>query len=131
MKALSSILSTLGLVLTLILASGAAHAQSEQFPVIRGETRDVNLGTIPLGQPVEFYFDFENTGNAPLLIQHARGTRRDLKITFFDQFVVPGSFGYIEGVVQTHRPGFGNSSIVIYSNSPYQTQYVDVRWVPE
>jgi len=131
MKALSSILSTLGLVLTLILASGAAHAQSGEFPIISDKTRGVNLGTIPLGQPVEFLFEFENTGNAPLLIQHARGSRRDLKITLFDQFVVPGSFGYIDGVVQTHRPGFGLSRIVIYSNTPYQTQYVDVRWVAE
>ncbi|MFY0623941.1 MAG: DUF1573 domain-containing protein [Pelagimonas sp.] len=129
MKALSSILSTLGLVLTFLCATGVALAQS-QGSVLKMETYRINLGEIPIGQPVEFYFDYQVEGASPILIQHVKSNRREVNIAHYTKRPsVPGDYGLVSGTVTARHAGYGNAVIFVFSNDAQSPRLaLEVKW---
>lgn len=129
MKALASILTTLNLVLTLLCSTGAAQAQN-RGSVLNLKTYQINLGEIPVGQPVEFYFDYQVEGDSPIVIQHVRANKREIKLApYSERPTVPGDYGFVSGTVTARHAGYVNAGIFVFSNDASNPRLIlEVRW---
>lgn len=98
--------------ISLLFGAEIASAEAQLTP----QTPWIDMGAIPVGQPTTFYVDFENTGDQPLVIEHARGSVHDMKIQHYEQVIFPGSYSTIEGTVLVRGPFSKKAYVTLYTS---------------
>ena len=93
------------------------------LPTMQFETMDHDFGTITEGQKVSYTYKFKNTGEAPLIIQEAKGS---CGCTASDWTKVPipvGGEGYVKAEFDSNgKPNVQNKTVTVTANTwPKQT----------
>ena len=93
------------------------------LPMIQFENTDHDFGTIVEGQKVSHTYKFKNTGDAPLIIQEAKGS---CGCTASDWTKVPipvGGEGYVKAEFDSNgKPNVQNKTVTVTANTwPKQT----------
>ncbi|MFT6246013.1 MAG: hypothetical protein ACJA0U_001775 [Salibacteraceae bacterium] len=76
-----------------------------------------NYGTIGTGSDGTCTFEFENTGNTPLMISSATGSDGSTVPSWPKEPISPGATSKITVTYDTKRPGPINKSVTITSNA--------------
>lgn len=111
------------LIVVLLLVGRAALAQENgtettDGPVITFEETEFNFGDIHQGDKVTHVFDFENTGNAPLVITNVQTTCGCTATNWEREPIKPGSKSTITvNFNSAHKMGRQNKVISVISNS--------------
>jgi hypothetical protein len=86
-----------------------------------------NFGVIPEGNPVEWDFEFKNTGKEAIMIKEAHGSCGCTIPTYPKEPITPGSTGKIHVVYNTKgRPGVFNKEVIITSNARQQPMVLHI-----
>lgn len=112
------------LVLAFLLTSVAVYAQQEKEsqstsgPVIAFVEDRFEFGDIKQGDKVEHTFEFENSGNEPLIISNVLTTCGCTVPEWPKEPIPPGATGKIDVVFNsTNKSGVQNKVITILSNA--------------
>ena len=112
------------LVLAFLLANVAVQAQQKKEnqstggPVLAFAEDRYEFGDIKQGDKVEHTFDFENTGNEPLIISNVLTTCGCTVPKWPREPIAPGGTGKIEVVFNsTNKSGVQNKVVTILSNA--------------
>lgn len=108
------------LVLAMVVGAGFAMAQEKavEWPVITFEESSKDFGDITQGDKVENVFEFENTGNAPLIISNVAATCGCTVPSWPKEPIAPGKKGEIKvSFNSAGKMGKQNSVVRIYSNA--------------
>lgn len=122
MKKLFSLLTLMTLVAGLSFAQGDAPAATDaapaavEGPVMTFESIEVNYGTIEQNSDPYRFFAFTNTGNEPLVIQHAKGSCGCTVPTYPKEPILPGETGEIKVRYDTKRLGNFTKTVTLTTN---------------
>ncbi len=109
------------LIVALFFISSVAMAQEEANvpgPVITFEEGEFGFGDITQGDKVEHVFNFENTGDSPLLITNVQTTCGCTATNWDREPILPGSKSSIKvSFNSAGKMGRNNKVITIISNS--------------
>jgi hypothetical protein len=103
-------ISAIGFAQTTPVQEKAPKATTEQAenvpgPEVTFEAELVDYGTIQQGADPYRYFNFTNTGDAPLVITHAKGSCGCTVPTYPKDPILPGETGQIKVRYDTNRVG--------------------------
>ena len=84
---------------------------------IEFEAMEINYGTIENGSNGVRVFKFKNTGDAPLIIESAKGSCGCTVPTYSREPVAPGETGEIEVRYDTKRTGSFTKSVTLNTNA--------------
>jgi len=93
-------------------ATAITFAQNIEF-----ETLEINYGSIVKGANGVREFKFKNTGNAPLIIQHAQGSCGCTVPDYPREPIMPGESKVIRVSYDTQRVGDFTKTVALTSNS--------------
>ncbi len=109
------------LILAILITSSlyVKNTQAQGTAQVKFEQMDHNFGVIKEeGGPANFNFKFNNTGNAPLVIQHVEASCGCTTPEWSKEPILPGKGGFIKvSYNPEQRPGVFNKSITVTSNS--------------
>lgn len=88
-----------------VTATAEKQAENVPGPEITFEAELVDYGTIKQGSDPYRYFNFSNTGDAPLVITHAKGSCGCTVPTYPKDPILPGETGQIKVRYDTNRVG--------------------------
>src|SRR5690606_12462611 len=93
------------------------------LPKFQFATIDHDFGTVSEGQVVEYTYKFENTGDAPLIIQNAQGSCGCTASDWTKTPVPVGGTGFVTAKFDTNgRPNIQNKTVTVTANTyPKQT----------
>lgn len=104
------------LTLLLILAPTAAPAAPDGGPAAAVVEPVIDVGEVPVGEPVEAEFQIRNDGDQPLEISHVRPSC-GCTVAEFDEVIAPGATGSVRARVDTENlVGPNAKSITVYTN---------------
>ncbi len=88
------------------------------LPKINFEKIDHDFGTIPEGQVVEHTYKFQNTGEAPLIIQSAQGSCGCTASDWTKTPIPVGGTGFVTAKFDTNgRPNIQNKTVTVTANT--------------
>jgi hypothetical protein len=93
------------------------------LPVIQFETTDHDFGTITEGQKVTYTYKFKNTGDAPLIVQEAKGSCGCTASDWTKAPIPVGGEGYVKAEFDSNgKPNIQNKTVTVTANTwPKQT----------
>ena len=93
------------------------------LPVFQFETTDHDFGTITEGQKVTYTYKFKNTGDAPLIVQEAKGSCGCTASDWSKMPIPPGGEGYVKAEFDSNgKPNVQNKTVTVTANTwPKQT----------
>ncbi len=87
-------------------------------PVIVFETTDHDFGTITEGQKVSYTYKFKNSGDAPLIIQEAKGSCGCTASDWTKAPIPPGGTGYVKAEFDSNgKPNVQNKTVTVTANT--------------
>ncbi|HMQ49136.1 MAG TPA: DUF1573 domain-containing protein [Saprospiraceae bacterium] len=121
MKQLFSVLVAMTLALTFAIGqngviSATQEKASQDGPQITFQTETVDYGVIEQGSEPFRVFAFTNTGNAPLIISHAKGSCGCTVPTYPTDPIAPGESGEIKVRYDTNRVGKFTKRVTLTTN---------------
>ncbi|MCX6229164.1 MAG: DUF1573 domain-containing protein [Bacteroidia bacterium] len=109
------------LVIAILITSSlfVKNSQAQGTAQLKFEQMDHNFGVIKEeGGPANFNFQFTNTGNVPLIIQHVEASCGCTTPEWSKEPILPGKGGFINvSYNPEQRPGVFNKSITVTSNA--------------
>lgn len=93
------------------------------LPVMEFATLEHDFGTINEGDVVEYTYKFKNTGEAPLIIQHAQGSCGCTVPDWTKEPIPVGGEGYVKAKFDSKgKPNIQNKTVTVTANTwPKQT----------
>lgn len=93
------------------------------LPVMEFETTDHDFGTITEGQKVVYTYKFKNTGDAPLIVQEAKGSCGCTASDWSKAPIPVGGEGYVKAEFDSNgKPNIQNKTVTVTANTwPKQT----------
>jgi hypothetical protein len=93
------------------------------LPVMEFETTDHDFGTITEGQKVVYTYKFKNTGDAPLIVQEAKGSCGCTASDWSKAPIPVGGEGYVKAEFDSNgKPNVQNKTVTVTANTwPKQT----------
>ena len=93
------------------------------LPVMEFETTDHDFGTITEGQKVTYTYKFKNTGDAPLIVQEAKGSCGCTASDWTKAPIPVGGEGYVKAEFDSNgKPNIQNKTVTVTANTwPKQT----------
>jgi len=93
------------------------------LPVIQFETTDHDFGTITEGEKVMYTYKFKNTGDAPLIVQEAKGSCGCTASDWTKAPIPVGGEGYVKAEFDSNgKPNIQNKTVTVTANTwPKQT----------
>ena len=118
----------------LVFSAGWAVAQvsvepaaaQESGPVMALETSELDYGKIEQGSDPYRVFKFTNTGNAPLVIENAKGSCGCTVPTYPKEPIGPGESAEIKVRYDTNRIGKFTKTITLTTNETVKTRTVRI-----
>lgn len=104
-------------VIAVTVGSNKVFAQIETGSKIEFSKETHDYGTIKYGADGSCTFEFQNTGNEPLIISNAKGSCGCTVPEWPKEPIAPGAKGKITVKYDTKRPGAINKSVTITSNA--------------
>ena len=104
-------------ILALTVSSNKAFAQIEAGSKIEFSKETHDYGTVKYGADGSCTFEFQNTGNEPLIISNAKGSCGCTVPEWPKEPIAPGAKGVIRVKYDTNRPGPINKNVTITSNA--------------
>jgi hypothetical protein len=111
-----------------ILSQTAQPVQPEvkpegPLPVMEFETTDHDFGTITEGQKVVYTYKFKNTGDAPLIVQEAKGSCGCTASDWSKAPIPVGGEGFVKAEFDSNgKPNIQNKTVTVTANTwPKQT----------
>jgi hypothetical protein len=95
----------------------ARAAENPNAPVITFENTVHDYGTIEQGSDGTCYFEFENTGKEPLILQKPRSSCGCTVPTWPKTPILPGETDKIKVTYNTKRMGKINKTVTVLSNA--------------
>jgi hypothetical protein len=86
-----------------------------------------DFGRIVQGKPVTAEFTFTNTGELPLLINHAKGSCGCTGVDYPKVAILPGQAGRIKATFNAAASGTFNKSVMVESNAEGGTTVLYVK----
>ncbi|GAB3642475.1 DUF1573 domain-containing protein [Spirosoma arcticum] len=86
-----------------------------------------DFGRIVQGKPVTAEFTFTNTGELPLLINHAKGSCGCTGVDYPKAAILPGQAGRIKATFNAAASGTFNKSVLVESNAEGGTTVLYVK----
>lgn len=86
-----------------------------------------DFGRIGQGKPVTAEFTFTNTGELPLLINHAKGSCGCTGVDYPKAAILPGQAGSIKATFNAAASGTFNKSVIVESNAEGGTMVLYVK----
>lgn len=119
------------LTMVLLMAAFQADAKKKANPAIKFTETSYNFGTIPETKgTVSHEFEFENTGDAPLVIVDATAECGCTTPEFSPAPVMPGKKGYIKVTYNPYgRPGGFTKKVTVRSNTKPKKNYLLIKGV--
>jgi hypothetical protein len=111
-------------------AQGSLKEQQEGVPVIHFETLENDLGTVTEGEQLVAWFEYTNSGTAPLVIQNIRAGCGCTVPRWDDAPLAPGKSGSIRVVFNSSgKNGAQNIRVTVLSNAenPRQEIYLKAK----
>lgn len=88
------------------------------LPVMAFETTDHDFGTIKEGEQVEYTYKFQNTGEAPLIIQSAQGTCGCTVPEWSKDPIPVGGTGFVKAKFDSNgRTNMQNKTVTVTANT--------------
>lgn len=88
------------------------------LPVINFETTDHDFGTIKEGDVVEYTYKFTNTGEAPLIIQSAKGSCGCTASDWTKESIPAGGTGFVKAKFDSNgKQNLQNKTVTITANT--------------
>ena len=100
---------------------------AEEKPVMTLESKVVNYGEIAKGSDPLRKVSFTNTGNAPLIIKHAKGSCGCTVPNWPKEPILPGEEGEIEIRYDTKRVGPIRKTVRITTNEGSQPHILQIK----
>ena len=93
------------------------------LPVFQFETTDHDFGTINEGEKVTYTYKFKNTGDAPLIVQEAKGSCGCTASDWSKAPIPPGGEGFVKAEFDSNgKPNVQNKTVTVTANTwPKQT----------
>src|SRR6185436_14444326 len=93
------------------------------LPVMQFETTDHDFGTIKEGEKVIYTYKFKNTGDAPLIVQEAKGSCGCTASDWSKAPIPVGGEGYVKAEFDSNgKPNIQNKTVTVTANTwPKQT----------
>jgi len=93
------------------------------LPMIQWDNTDHDFGTITEGQKVTHVYKFKNTGEAPLIIQEAKGSCGCTASDWTKAPIPVGGEGYVKAEFDSNgKPNVQNKTVTVTANTwPKQT----------
>ncbi|HEU5293142.1 MAG TPA: DUF1573 domain-containing protein [Cyclobacteriaceae bacterium] len=93
------------------------------LPVFQFETTDHDFGTIKEGEKVTYTYKFKNTGDAPLIVQEAKGSCGCTASDWSKMPIPPGGEGFVKAEFDSNgKPNVQNKTVTVTANTwPKQT----------
>lgn len=93
------------------------------LPVFQFETMDHDFGTITEGEKVTYTYKFKNTGDAPLIVQEAKGSCGCTASDWSKMPIPPGGEGFVKAEFDSNgKPNVQNKTVTVTANTwPKQT----------
>ena len=120
---MKSLLSTLVLSLFLVVGAFAQEAApaeaagtSSDGPMMTFDADEIDYGVIEQGSDPYRIFNFTNSGNAPLVIKHAKGSCGCTVPTYPKEPIGPGESGEIKVRYDTNRIGKFTKRVTLTTN---------------
>lgn len=108
-------------------ASEEATEEQMQFPVMEFESTVVDYGVIEQDSDPYRYFEFTNTGDAPLIITNAKGSCGCTVPTWPKEAIAPGETGQIKVRYATNRLNKFTKSITLTTNEKNPTRKLTIK----
>jgi hypothetical protein len=85
-----------------------------------------DFGRIMQGKPVTAEFTFKNSGELPLVINHAQGSCGCTGVNYPKEAIMPGQSATIKATFNAAAPGAFNKTVTVESNAEggVQTLYI-------
>ena len=93
------------------------------LPAFQFETTDHDFGTIQEGEKVTYTYKFKNTGDAPLIVQEAKGSCGCTASDWSKMPIPPGGEGFVKAEFDSSgKPNVQNKTVTVTANTwPKQT----------
>ncbi len=102
-------------------------AQQASGPEITFESKVIDYGTIEQHSNGVREFHFTNTGSAPLIIQHAKGSCGCTVPSYDKEPVMPGESGTIKVKYATNRLGVFQKTVTLTTNATTPTVVLTIK----
>ncbi len=99
------------------ISQNAANASSFFGAAFSWEKTTHNFNQIPQGTPVTAEFEFTNTGDAPLIITHAKGSCGCTVPSYPKEPIAPGQTGKIKAQFNAAAMGVFNKTVTLTANT--------------
>ncbi|MCB0567070.1 MAG: DUF1573 domain-containing protein [Phaeodactylibacter sp.] len=109
------------------VAVAAQAADAQDGPVMAFETETVDYGVIEQGSDPYRVFKFTNTGNAPLIITHAKGSCGCTVPTYPKEPIAPGETNEIKVRYDTNRLGKFTKRVTLTTNAGEEKQMLTIQ----
>ncbi|MBS3772209.1 MAG: DUF1573 domain-containing protein [Bacteroidales bacterium] len=125
-----------GLILLMIFILGfIGLAQEEEFdsrrnpdqPVIKFEKTTLDLGKVEYGGNATCRFEFENTGNKPLILTSVMSSCGSIAPAWPKKPVKPGEKDSLKVIYNTHSEGSFFKSVRVYSNAENSPVFLKIK----
>ncbi len=95
-----------------------SHKNDTLFASISFTRTNIDTTTIKAGTPSFFKYQFQNTGNSPLVLRYVSSLCDCITPSWTKEKIMPGEWGYID-CVYTSAGNLGNFSkqVIVYSNA--------------
>lgn len=110
-------------------ATAAAEEQSADGPIMTFQSTEVNYGEIEQGADPLRVFEFQNTGNEPLIIKHAKGSCGCTVPSYPKEPILPGEAAKIEVRYDTKRIGKFTKSVTLTTNEAVEKRVLRIKGV--
>jgi len=106
-----------------VLDQGPDQKPEGPLPKIEFETTDHDFGTINEGDVVEYSYAFKNTGEAPLIIQDAKGSCGCTASDWTKEPIPAGGTGFVRAKFDSNgKHNLQNKTVTVVANTwPKQT----------
>ena len=109
------------------VAATPQAADAQDAPVMTFETETVDYGVIEQGSDPYRVFKFTNTGNAPLIITHAKGSCGCTVPTYPKEPIAPGETNEIKVRYDTNRLGKFTKRVTLTTNAGEEKQMLTIQ----
>ena len=128
-KKMKKVISLFAVLALFVNFTFAQTAPATEAPQMSFETTTLDYGTIERGSDPLRVFTFTNTGNAPLVIKHAKGSCGCTVPSYKKEPIMPGESGEIEVRYDTKRVGKFTKTITLTTNTTEGKQILKITGV--
>ena len=126
MKKIFSLFALMAFVVSFTFAQSTTPASTDG-PKMEFEQTEIDYGTIERGSDPLRVFKFTNTGNAPLVIKHAKGSCGCTVPSYKKEPIMPGESGEIEVRYDTKRVGRFTKTVTLTTNTAEGKQVLRIK----